>query len=75
MVDHWGGHALTFKDGSITLEPGLHHVHIDYQELAWGAGIMFKMGLGKQTPVTPDPSVLIFPGLDQLGPTPCEGLD
>ncbi|GEM_PF-1296740 len=74
-VDHWEGHALSFKDATLTLKPGLHHVHVEYRESGWGAVVILKLGFDKQVPSVPDSSVLIFPGLDAVGPDACKGLD
>lgn len=63
VLNHWGWHAMSTATARVRLDPGLHRLRIEYQELDGWAGIKFRYAppggaLTHDVPVRRTPSPL-----------------
>lgn len=71
VVDNWGTHAERSRGGKVPLEPGLHHVHVDYFEAKHNAMVSVAASLRGERPDSLPTRLLRYPG-DEIDPDdPC----
>jgi hypothetical protein len=71
VVDNWGTHAERSRGGKAALEPGLHHVRVDYFEAKHDAMISLAASLRGERPDSLPTRLLHYPGDEIDDDDPC----
>lgn len=71
VIDNWGDHAERARGGELRLEPGIHHLRVEYYDRRHGASITLVASLGGERPEALPGRVLRFPGLELPELDPC----
>ncbi len=65
IIDNWGAHGIRYKHAQLDLEPGLHHLRIEYFDGGGGAYLQFLVaGLDRGAPERLDLRFLSRPSIE-----------
>jgi hypothetical protein len=70
LVDNWGAHATRTRTGKVTLEPGSHHLRLDFYEDRHGANVKLEAAMDDGEATSISPEILRQPEDDE--DNPCE---
>jgi hypothetical protein len=70
VVDNWGSHAERSRGGKIDLEPGVHHIRIEYFDAKADATVELAASVHGSRPTDVPTKNLTYPG-DEVGDDPC----
>ena len=71
VVDNWGPHSERSRGGKVALEPGLHHLHVDYFESKHNATVSLAASLRGERPESVPSRLLRYPGDEIDDDDPC----
>jgi hypothetical protein len=72
IIDNWGKHGVKSKGKTIMLEPGVHHLRIEYFDLKFDASIAFFASFDGTSRPAPIPATMLdYPRGDVDDPDPC----
>ena len=75
LIDGWerdsGTHRRGIGSGELTLEPGIHHLRVEYFESLGAASIKFAASFDGSVPAPLPPDRLVYPGDDYDEEDPC----
>lgn len=71
VIDAWHSQAMVFHSTTVSLEPGVHSIRVDYVELSGDAGVMLKLGWDGQEPRPLSRWSILYPGASPSEKNPC----
>ncbi|RMG94663.1 MAG: hypothetical protein D6705_15535 [Deltaproteobacteria bacterium] len=71
VVDNWGSHPLRVRSGSIALEPGVHHLRVEYFEHTGPAEVELDASFDGDRPRAIPARILRYPGDEPDPEAPC----
>lgn len=75
VANAWSGGALRQAQGEVELQPGVHHLQLDYFELTGVASVSLRASLNGRKPAPIPASMLRYPGDDQDPQAPCRSVE
>ncbi len=74
VVDNWGGHPRRVRSAEVALEPGVHHLRVEYFENTGPAEIELDASFDGDRPRAIPARLLRFPGFELDPEAPCAGV-